>query len=356
MQRWLHAHLGLVAPRCQADLHRLLRAVQPGIAAMNWYEHHIGDWLRKCSHLSLAEEGCYRRLLDWYYGHEAPLPLDIKAVARCARCATPADRRVLRTVLHEFFDLTPDGWRNGRVDREIEKYLHSRVTSPHAREAAAERSRVAREYRRLLFAKLRANGVVPAFSTKNEQLINMLLERGLTAPERELVTAQVTAQERQTANESRTPLPIIREGKPSLNAVTSAVTQGPDPTPPTPSPTLAGQVCRAMRVAGLIGVNPSHPELLRLLAEGATEEELTFAAAEAHTRGKGFPYALAIVAGRRRDAQRGPENEGDPANADGPRRPLIGPTSAAEALAQAWAPALSGKTPTGPITDLLTES
>jgi hypothetical protein len=57
-----------------------------------------------------------------------------------------------------------------------------------------------------------------------------------------------------------------------------------------------------MKGAGLSMVNPSHPELLTLLAAGCTSEELAGAAGEAVAKGKGFAYALAIVRGRREDA------------------------------------------------------
>ena len=62
-----------------------------------------------------------------------------------------------------------------------------------------------------------------------------------------------------------------------------------------------------MRAAGIPDVNPSHPDLLALLAAGAEVHELAFAAREAVERGKGFAYALAVVRGRRADAAaRGP--------------------------------------------------
>lgn len=70
--------------------------------------------------------------------------------------------------------------------------------------------------------------------------------------------------------------------------------------PFVPSP--GGLACKAMRVAGLADVNPSHPELLQLLDAGVTAEELADVAREAVAKGKGFAYALATARGRRRDA------------------------------------------------------
>lgn len=74
--------------------------------------------------------------------------------------------------------------------------------------------------------------------------------------------------------------------------------------PPSSPATPAAEVCRAMRAEGLAGGNPSHPELLALLAAGATVAEFVDAARDAVQRGKGFAYALGTVKGRRQDAAR----------------------------------------------------
>ena len=81
----------------------------------------------------------------------------------------------------------------------------------------------------------------------------------------------------------------------------------PDPGE-KPAPELratpAADACRAMRQAGLQDVNPSHPDLLRLLAAGVTPQELADCAAEAVRTGKRapFPWVLKTVEGRRHDA------------------------------------------------------
>ena len=40
---------------------------------MNYYERHIGDYLKDTAHLSLLEHGIYGRLLDIYYTREEPI-------------------------------------------------------------------------------------------------------------------------------------------------------------------------------------------------------------------------------------------------------------------------------------------
>ena len=85
---------------------------------MIWYKFHIGDYISHTMHLDDAEDLAYRRLLDWYYMGEKPLPLDTVLVARRIRL----DEDVVRPVLEEFFDKTEDGWINTRADKEIAAY------------------------------------------------------------------------------------------------------------------------------------------------------------------------------------------------------------------------------------------
>jgi hypothetical protein len=68
-------------------------------------------------------------------------------------------------------------------------------------------------------------------------------------------------------------------------------------------PTAAGAACKAMRKGGVPQSNPSHPDLLAAIAEGATADEFEDAAREAVSRGKpNMVYVVAMVRGRRRDA------------------------------------------------------
>lgn len=70
-------------------------------------------------HLSEIEDLTYRRLLDWYYLHESPIPLDLNEVSRQIRMRTHSD--CIATVLLEFFERTADGWIHHRANKEIEK-------------------------------------------------------------------------------------------------------------------------------------------------------------------------------------------------------------------------------------------
>jgi uncharacterized protein YdaU (DUF1376 family) len=86
---------------------------------LNYYSHHIGDYLSATAHLSLLEHGIYRRLIDVYYIHEAPLPSDPKQVCRLIGARTKDERDAVDSILVEFFEESTEGWKQARCDREI---------------------------------------------------------------------------------------------------------------------------------------------------------------------------------------------------------------------------------------------
>ena len=86
---------------------------------MNYYPHHIGDYLRDTAHLTALEDGIYRRMLDVYYASEKPLPVDIQWVSRLVRAHTEDEREAVQEILRQFFQKYEDGWRNKRADEEI---------------------------------------------------------------------------------------------------------------------------------------------------------------------------------------------------------------------------------------------
>ena len=86
---------------------------------MHYYQFNIGDYQSHTAHLSEMEDLAYRRLLDWYYLHESPIPLDAGEVARQIRMRSHSDS--IAIVLQEYFQRTADGWIHHRADIEIEK-------------------------------------------------------------------------------------------------------------------------------------------------------------------------------------------------------------------------------------------
>jgi uncharacterized protein YdaU (DUF1376 family) len=86
---------------------------------MHYYQFNIGDYQSHTAHLSELEDLAYRRLLDWIYLHEKPIPLEINEVARNIRMRTQSES--IAIVLQEFFIRTEAGWVSARVQREIDK-------------------------------------------------------------------------------------------------------------------------------------------------------------------------------------------------------------------------------------------
>lgn len=103
---------------------------------MNYYPFHIGDYASATRHLSWDEDMAYRRLMDAYYTREEPIPLDRRQAYRLACATTEAQREAVDVVLVEFFEETPDGWRNSRCDAELDAF--------HAKSAKASQSARAR--------------------------------------------------------------------------------------------------------------------------------------------------------------------------------------------------------------------
>lgn len=87
---------------------------------MNYYPHHIGDYLAHAGHLDPIEDVCYRRCLDHYYLHEEPLPGDVACLAK--RLRLREHQAELLSVLEEFFELDGNVYRHKRCDQEIAKY------------------------------------------------------------------------------------------------------------------------------------------------------------------------------------------------------------------------------------------
>lgn len=91
-------------------------------ALMNYYPHHIGDYLRDTAHLTPLEDGIYRRLLDVYYASEKPLPPETQWVCKLVRARTTDEIDAVVEVLRQYFTKTPEGWRNKRCDEEIKAH------------------------------------------------------------------------------------------------------------------------------------------------------------------------------------------------------------------------------------------
>jgi len=86
---------------------------------MNYYSHHIGDYIKDTAHLSFVEDSAYRKLLDKYYADEKPIPNDLPALLRLVRARSKEEKEAVSIVLEEFFTSTDAGWAHKRCDAEI---------------------------------------------------------------------------------------------------------------------------------------------------------------------------------------------------------------------------------------------
>jgi len=85
---------------------------------MHFYQFHIGDYKSHTHHLSMIEDLAFRRLLDHYYLHEAPIKQ--RDIAR--QIGMRDSEQEVLAVLNEFFISTEVGFINPRADTEIAKY------------------------------------------------------------------------------------------------------------------------------------------------------------------------------------------------------------------------------------------
>lgn len=94
---------------------------------MNYYNRHVGDYLKDTAHLSLLEHGVYTRLMDVYYVRESGLPQD--QVARLVGARSKEEIASLNSVLNEFFELVSGIWVQHRCEKEIEAFSDKSIKS-----------------------------------------------------------------------------------------------------------------------------------------------------------------------------------------------------------------------------------
>lgn len=296
---------------------------------MKWFPLHIGDWTSATSGLTPAQKGIYFALLVWMYDHECKLPLSEVACRVIAGARGRYDCEDLKHVLYgcRFFEPTEHGFTHHVVEERLARAglplrdaasstaAASRVTpSRDASAARGDASRCARHaarqkrYRDRVKEKIQ-DALDAARRPMTEVVVHEVVEAVTVLNHEASRDAQRDGGTRARNSEG------IRDIQLASLAGRAHVGGG------GVTPTAAGAACLAMRLAGLASVNPSHPELLRLLDEGMTVDELVEAAREAVARGKGMAYAMATARGRRRDAAAA---DALPAKVD-PLEQLVGP-------------------------------
>ncbi len=93
------------------------------------YDFYVGSYQKNTTHLSPMEDLIYRRLLDYYYTHESPLPNDPEKLFRITKCENKEMKKAIFSVTTDehFFHVSDDGKYliNDRAEVEIEKFRKS---------------------------------------------------------------------------------------------------------------------------------------------------------------------------------------------------------------------------------------
>lgn len=227
---------------------------------MNYYEHHLGDYAKDTAHLTMLEDGAYRRLLDRYYGTEQGIPAD--QAHRIARARTREEKAAVDAVLEEFFTLDDGVWKNSRAEEEIAKFAAKKPKAEEKRESDKERQRRARERRKALFEELSALGVHMAWNATTEEL-HAALDRAKSQPGHGSVTPPVTRDN--TATQSPDP----SHQSTDTQVVGNQPLVGDDTTG---NATRVGSLCKQLRAMGIDAAPhlPAWPDLL----ERFTDEQI----------------------------------------------------------------------------------
>lgn len=206
---------------------------------MNYYEHHIGDYIRDTVGLTMLEDGAYRRLLDQLYQTEKPLPLDRKEVYRMARATSAAERKAVDYVVSKFFEKTDEGYSQKRAMEILAEYWDrpEQAEKKNTKEGNRERQRRSRERRKALFEALAGHGIVPPYNTPMRDL-EAMLEPYLSQERRDMsqpVTRDSVTPVMAPVMGNHSPLPTTQKKTVGESTVISEplVSQATIPNPPT---------------------------------------------------------------------------------------------------------------------------
>lgn len=218
---------------------------------MNYYEHHLGDYAKQTSHLTMLEHGAYRLLLDRYYSTEEPIPKD--QAHRLARARSKDEKIAVDTVLNEFFKFKDGFYWNGRADEELTK-ARNRINAAqeNGRRGGRPKKNPDETYKK-------PSGLFMGFENDTQIKAHQTPDTKYHLPD-------------SSNNTHSIPSEVVGE-------------------------ISASSVCLLLREMGFNDTNSMHPDLLVALRCGAVKNDFVFAATEAKNRNKGFAYLLRIVVG-----------------------------------------------------------
>lgn len=86
-----------------------------------WYSWYPGDYAAKTAHLTMVEDGAYRRLLDHYYQMGGKMVANATILLRVCRAFKSQEQAALKKILAEFFIERGGLYYHERADAELEK-------------------------------------------------------------------------------------------------------------------------------------------------------------------------------------------------------------------------------------------
>lgn len=259
---------------------------------MNYYEKHIGDYIRDTVSLTMIEDGAYCRLLDQVYQTERALPKDKKEVYRAARAISVIERKAVDYVLEKFFHLTDDGFMQKRAQAVIEEFWDRAPANESKKENAKIRQQRARDRRKMLFDRLRELGVTPEFNASMRTL-EQELSRVTPRDESQFSNTTVTRDDTLTQTpDTRHQYPVLKtsdddstgSGSASSDVEIDLPPSAGAPLPMREAPPLSENPAVVLSVAlRRMGVNAlfTHPAVQEWATKGVTLEILTQAVAVA---------------------------------------------------------------------------
>lgn len=260
---------------------------------MNYYERHIGDYIKDTVSLSMLEDGAYNRLIDQYYQSETPLPLERKEIYKLARATKAAEKKAVDYVLEKYFEKTEHGFVQKRVQEEIEKFWEKDAESAVEKDNAKVRQQRARERRKALFDALRSHGEVPKYNTPTRELQDLLsrvTQRNNHKPVTPNVTRDDTAIQSPVTN-PQTPVNTEQSSSRTSNGVgTEETRDGERSDPPVatvdpPPPELTDpkrhvDIAILLRQAGVKPFSFAHPLAMEWAQNDAVTDDILRAAVQ----------------------------------------------------------------------------
>ncbi len=221
----------------------------------HWFPHYPGDYIRSTGHLSLVEDGAYRRLLDHYYSTEKPLSTDLSQLHRICRAVSAEEQAAVDTVIQQFFVISGGFYHNKRADREL---VRAECKSNKSRAAAKARW----EKDANAHADAYANGYADRYAD------------GYADGYAEHMPPQPQPQPHLD--------PQPKESNPSDSRLVNAGKEKTPPPKPSPSPKkrLALELCKDLltRMGEATGrkliSKPSGTDIEKLLADGVSEQDI----------------------------------------------------------------------------------